>query len=100
MNSITGKGDTSGFFYQKEYETDTGYVYAVTTGSAVHYECFRRKSVPVCIDFEKRIYSEVETKEVYPKKEDFGKWAWVFGRLESAISKLEMLETQKGAEAP
>jgi hypothetical protein len=80
---IEGKGEVKGFVFTKQYENEKGYVYKVDNGK--HFEVFFKKEVPVCIDFEKRIYSETEKKEVYPKAKDFGIWAWTVESLEKGI---------------
>jgi hypothetical protein len=87
-NEFIGKGEVSGFTFTKEYESDGGYVYKVNTGSGFHYEAFKKKEVAVCLDFENRVYSDTETKEVYPKSNDFGVWAWSLGSLELAVETL------------
>lgn len=84
-----GKGEVNGCIFSKVFESENGYVYQVKNGLRIHYECFKKKLVPVCIDFEKRIYSETEFKEVYPKSKDFGTWAWTKIEINSAIKKLQ-----------
>jgi hypothetical protein len=83
-----GKGEVHGFKFIQVCETDRGYVYAVTNDKSCHYECFLFKTVPLCIDFEKKIYSNENRKERYPKSNDFGKWAWTFKDIKSAINKV------------
>lgn len=87
-NRIEGKGEVKGFVFTKEFENDNGYVYKVDTGNGNHFEAFYRKETPICIDFENRIYSETDKKEVYPKSKDFGVWAWSVGSLEKGIERL------------
>lgn len=84
-----GKGEVSGFSFTKVYENEVGYVYEVKDGYHIHYESFKKKITPICIDFQKRIYSETEFKEVYPKSRDFGTWAWTKKEINSAIKKLQ-----------
>jgi hypothetical protein len=69
---IEGKGEVKGFLFTKQFENETGYVYKVDAGSSTHFEAFYKKEKPICIDFENRIYSETDKKEVYPKSKDFG----------------------------
>lgn len=85
---IEGKGEVKGFVFTKEFENENGYVYKVDTGSSVHFEAFYRKETPICIDFENRIYSETDKKEMYPKSKDFGFWAWSVRSLEKGIKRL------------
>ena len=87
-NRIEGKGEVKGFVFTKEFENDKGYVYRADTGNGSHFEAFYRKETPICIDFEKRIYSETEKKELYPKSKDFGIWAWSVRTLEKGIDRL------------
>lgn len=85
---IEGKGEVKGFVFTKEFENEKGYVYKVDTGNSIHFEAFYKKSMPVCIDFEKRIYSETEKKESYPKSNSFGAWAWSCKSFELAKNHL------------
>jgi hypothetical protein len=85
---IEGQGEVKGFVFTKEFENEKGYVYKVSTGDSNHFEAFYKKETPICIDFENRVYSETETKEVYPKSKDFGVWAWSVSSLEKAIVRL------------
>lgn len=85
---IHGKGESKGFLFTKEHETDQGYVYKVDTGTSQHYEVFYKRSTPVCLDFENRVYSKTETKELYPKSKDFGKTAWTYYDRNKAIKRL------------
>ena len=86
---IEGRGEVKGTLFTKEFENDRGYVYKADSGGKPYFEAFYKKSHPVCIDFEQRIYSETEEKEVYPKAKDFGLWAWTCGSLEKAINKIK-----------
>jgi len=85
-NRIKGKGDVKGSLFTKVFENENGYVYSVDNGN--HFEAFYRKETPICIDFENRIYSETDKKEVYPKSKDFGVWAWSVESLEKGIDRL------------
>lgn len=79
--TILGSGEVNGISLHKEYETDTFYVYR---RSDIGYEVFMRKSAPLCVDFENRVYSETDFKEIYPKSKDFGVWAWCVSDLDKA----------------
>ena len=81
-------GECSGFKFTLVDQTDAGYIYSVDSDGHIYYEVFRRKQVPICIDFERRIYSETQFKETYPKSNAFGVWAWTFPNLERAIQRL------------
>lgn len=87
-DTIEGTGEVKGFTFTKAYESDAGYVYKVDTGCSTHFEAIKRDVVPVCVDFEKRIFSDTEAKERYPKAKDFGKKAWSVRTLEEGINRL------------
>lgn len=85
-----GIGEMKGFKFQFLSIGSGKYMYKVTSSEGnVHYEVFNIKTVPICIDFEKRIYSETDFKEVYPKAKDFGIWAWTFRDIEKAAEKMK-----------
>jgi len=75
-NQFVGKGEVGGFNFEKEKETDESYCYKVSSEGVVWYETFDKKVVPLCIDFSKKIFSDIEFKEKYPRSKDFGVWAW------------------------
>jgi hypothetical protein len=76
-----GTGEVKGFEFTKIAESDKGYVYKVDD----HYEYFLKKKVSVCLDFGKRLYSDTDFKEIYPKAKDFGIWAWTTHNLNKAL---------------
>ena len=86
---IQGKGEVRGFTFKKSYENSVGYVYLVSSGNSSWYEAFAKKTVPICLDFDNRVYSEEDDKEVYPKAKDFGVWAWTVGSLDKGLDKLK-----------
>mgnify|MGYP003621755142 CR=1 FL=1 len=91
-NEFTGVGDTSGFKFTKLNSTDKGFFYSVDVGEGkCHYEVFEKKFVPICLDFEKKIFSETEFKYIYPKSEAFGKWAWCIVDYNKAVEKFKSL---------
>lgn len=76
-------------------KNNTGFIYSVYEIEAnrfSHYEVFERKITPLCIDFEKKIYSDVDFKVRYPKDEDFGIWAFCVKNIELAYDKLNSFE--------
>lgn len=85
---ILGTGDVKGATFVKVKESDTAYIYK---RDDKYWEVFKKKEVPVCIDFENRIYSETDTKELYPKKTDFGVWAWFYSIEKNAFNKFNEL---------
>ena len=90
--SFTGTGEVKGFEFTKVAETDNGYVYLVKSSEkSSNYEVFKKRKTPICIDFEKKIYSETEFKEIYPNSKQFGITAWAAATLESAMERLNGL---------
>jgi hypothetical protein len=84
--TLEGIGETKGFVFTRVDRSSCAYLYKVDTGASVHYEIFERRATPICIDFEQRIYSETDTKEIYPKSNDFGVWAWSTNSISRAIA--------------
>lgn len=87
-----GKGEVKEIIFEQFHKTENYYIYFRSDGN---YELFERRSVPVCIDFENRVYSETEKKEVYPKAKDFGNWAWTFKAAAFAVLKLNELNERR-----
>lgn len=81
-----GTGEVKEFIFRRIKETDNSYIYEVTHPEALnpHYEVFRKKAVPICLDFVAKVYSETEFKEVYPKSNAFGVSAWCVTSIEEA----------------
>ena len=91
-NEFIGVGDVGGFKFLKLDSIDKGFLYSVDVGDGkCHYEVFEKKIVPICLDFEKKIFSETEFKFTYPKSEAFGKWAWCIVDYNKAIEKFKSL---------
>ena len=86
--SIKGTGEVSGYTLEQVKESSSAYIYRVYNENEEHFEVFLKKTVPVCIDFENRIYSDTESKEIYPKSRDWGKAAWTANTLEIAMRML------------
>ena len=74
-----------------ELENKAALLYKIYDNGYTYYEVFKRKLTPICIDFEKRIYSDTETKTRYPNNEDFGKWAWCYESFDLARNKYKYL---------
>ena len=94
-STFEGSGEVKGYTFTRLREVKYGYVYEVTDGDTIHYEAFRKKEVPICLDFAKRIYSDVDTKEVYPKAASFGVWAWTFNDFLRAVDRIDTLTEPK-----
>jgi hypothetical protein len=86
-----GIAEVKGSKFERVKETQYAYMYMVDDS---HYEVFEKKTTPICLDFEHRIYSDVEVKEVYPKAKDFGIWAWTKNDYESACNLLDSLKKE------
>jgi hypothetical protein len=83
-NQFEGTGEVKGFKFRKLAFAQHSYLYEVTCDGKLYYEIFKRVKTPICIDFEKRLYSDTEFKEVYPKANAFGLTAWCKYDLEDA----------------
>lgn len=73
---FTGTGEVDGMQFTQVDKSDFGYLYQVTDESVTRYEVFLKKSTPICLDFANRVYSETDTKDIYPNSKHFGVWAW------------------------
>lgn len=90
-NTFVGTGEVADFIFHKTDESQEAYLFTVRNGSTRHYEVFEKKIVPLCLDFQAKIFSETDFKEIYPKSNDFGKWAYTFKNLQQAINKFNSL---------
>lgn len=92
---IEGKGEVKGYVLMQVEKGDFAYVYEKNSGEGrPHYEVFKRKSSPVCIDFASRKYSKTEFKESYPRSKSFGSWAWTCGSLGDAMNKFQEINVK------
>ena len=90
-----GMGEVRGFKFVRIESLQHAYLYEVLSDDKMYYEVFKRVNSPVCIDFGKRLYSDTDFKETYPKSSQFGVNAWTYKDLESAISKLVDINTNE-----
>ena len=95
---FTGVGEVKGFEFTQINYTELGYIYEVDTGNSKHYEVFKRLKSPVCIDFDKRVYSDTDFKESYPKSNSFGDWAWCCSKLVKAQKRLDSFKDKRNEE--
>lgn len=93
-HKFIGTGDVKGFEFKRIKESENAYMYAVSDNGTMHYEVFYKKSYPVCIDFDNRIYSDNDTKEVYPKSKFFGKEAWCIRNINKAKDKFYSISNE------
>lgn len=87
-----------GYLYKLVNKTSYGSVFSVNNeqdDTLYGYEVFKRKLTPVCVDFEKRIFSETEFKEQYPKSTNFGVWAFAPKTIERANQLLQEFENEE-----
>jgi len=89
---FTGTGEVKGFKFTQMLFTQHAYLYEVNSGEQIHFEVFKRLKSPVCIDFEKRIYSDTEFKETYPKANRFGVDAFTKTNVYDGIAKMHEIE--------
>lgn len=86
---FNGKGEVKDFSFKRVHHDNDFIAYEVIgNGKERHFELFKRKLSPVCIDFENRTYSETDFKERYPKSTAFGKWAWTLPTIKSVMLKI------------
>lgn len=84
-----GTGEVKGFVFNQLVSTPNLYLYEVKNGKEKHFEVIKRKQVPICIDFDKKIYSETDFKESYPKANQFGILGWSFYSFNQALKKID-----------
>jgi hypothetical protein len=89
---FNGIGEVRGFLFLQRNSSNKAYLYEVMeSDDSIHFEVFIKKTVPLCIDFVNRVYSDTELKECYPKSNDFGNWAWTFKDYQMVIIKFNSL---------
>ena len=94
---FTGIGEVKGFEFNRFDSNAKAYIYKVQqpNDSKHYFEVFKRKTTPICIDFSQRIYSDTDSKEVYPKGEAFGHWAWTTQSEDKAYEYLNRMTINK-----
>ena len=90
--SFDGGGEVKGYKFNQVQETENGYIYEVSSDGHTHYEIIKKVVVAKCLDFGKRIYSDTDFRETYPKANGFGIVAWTATTLEAAVARLSLLE--------
>ena len=91
---FVGIGSKRGMIFNQISSTARAYLYEINDNGAIHYEAFKRRKTALCINFEKREYSKTEFKDVYPKDNDFGVWAWCYKNNEMAKDKFNKLSKE------
>lgn len=92
---FSGVGEVKGFEFTQIEDTPLYSIYSVTHEGVVHYEIFKKRIAPVCLDFKNRIYSDTDSKEIYPKSASFGIWAWSIQNLTNAEPYIKEIITPK-----
>lgn len=87
-----GRAEVKQFTFTKIKALPAGFIFRVNTGGGAHYEVFKYKLTPICLDFIKRTYSDDHFKEHYPKQAAFGVWAWTCMTLETAEIRLNKIK--------
>lgn len=84
-DKFEGKGEKSGYFFNKLHESDSGFMYEISSNlsNTKHYEVFI-----------KRINTQFDCIS-YPKSNSFGKYAWCYTDYNKAITKFNNLNTIK-----
>ena len=91
-DEFIGTGEIRRFKFIKIDSTDKGFLYSVDVGEGnIHYEVFVKKLVPICINFEKREYSDTDFKYSYPGTNQFGVSVWCITDYDKAVEKLNSL---------
>lgn len=88
---FVGVGEVNGVIFTQVAENEKGYMYKVELENETYYEVFKKESSPICLDFSKKIYSETDFKEVYPKSNKFGYSAWTFKNEQKAKEQFNRL---------
>ena len=90
-----GLGEMRGFKFTQISMSDKAYLYRLDAGDGyVSYEVIMRKSSPICTDWENRIYSETESKEMYPKTHRFGIDGFALRSLDKAEKKFKEISNR------
>ncbi|MBI9036325.1 MAG: hypothetical protein JEZ03_17835 [Bacteroidales bacterium] len=89
-----GTGEVRGFQFTQVKKSESAYIYQVNVEGKIYFEIFERKSTQKCIDFKQRIYSETEFKEIYPKANSFGFWAWTYPTYQQALQKFDEISSR------
>ena len=55
--TFIGTGEVKGFSFTQIKQNEFAYIYQVNVEGKLHFEVFKKKSTPICIDFMNRIYS-------------------------------------------
>jgi len=94
---FTGIGEVKNKLFTQVKRNEKIALYEVSEDNFIYYELIVIKVNAVCLDFEKRLYSEVDFKESYPKSNQWGINGFTYKTLETALKKFDILnETIEG----
>lgn len=88
-----GTGEVKAFKFSQILRNDYAFIYFVTSfsedniGLKTHYEVFECKSSKECDMIIGGVNVHFEEKEIYPKANSFGIWAWTYIEYDKALSK-------------
>lgn len=88
-NEFEGKGEVSGTRFKQLQKTDKAFFYQLThveTGQN-RFEVFKKKESKGGLAIIACLEVRYEQKQIYPKSNNFGKWAWCFYDYEKAAAK-------------
>jgi hypothetical protein len=88
-----GKGEVSGTKFKQLHKSEKAFLYELTdfeTGQK-RYEVFEKRVSKNCEAIIAGQTVKYEEKELYPKSNCFGVWAWCFNDYEKAIAKFNTL---------
>jgi hypothetical protein len=89
---FVGTGEVKGFEFTELKRSDTTLLFEVRYHDLTYFEVFPIRTTEKCIDFAKRLYSETDFKEVYPKAYQFGEWGHTYRVYRKALEKFEELD--------
>lgn len=98
-DEFVGRGSTRKFVFTKVKDADEAAMFEVNTGESIHYEVFRKKTTPICLDFALHVYSETKFKYKYPNDNAFGKWAWTVKSKKRAMEMCDRLVNEAAIKA-
>jgi hypothetical protein len=89
--TFIGTGEVKNFIFKQIKDSSTSYIYQINNKDEIHYEVILKRDARLCINFIDKVFSEDESKEIYPKSTKFGLYAWTYRDLDKAIEKFNLL---------
>ena len=91
QKEFDGRGEMKGYHFLQLHSSKTAYIYTVTDKHSIMYEVIKIRTTPKWKDFDNKILSETEFKEVYPKSKAFGTYGWTYKKIDDAIKKFSTI---------